>query len=320
MILRSPRVLTTGVALGFVLLGSALSADTIHRSFDVAPGGTLEIDTDRGAIEVRTSRSDRVEIEVVREGNDAQKLELDFSQRGQTIVVEGDYPETKNWSFFNWFSSQKILFRVTVPERFDVDLQTSGGSIEVDDLEGSVRAATSGGSLSFGNIDGPVWGRTSGGSISLRGGGGDADIRTSGGSITVGDVDGTVHAETSGGSIHIDRARGSVHAETSGGGIEVNEVMGQITASTSGGSVHAAITTQPTGDCRLTTSGGGVYVDIAPGIGLDVDAKSSGGRVTSEVEVDDASRSRTSLRGTIGGGGPSLYLRTSGGGVRIDRG
>ena len=47
-------------------------------------------------------------------------------------------------------------FVISVPHRFNVDLETRGGSINVDDLEGNVTANTSGGSLLFGRIAGDV--------------------------------------------------------------------------------------------------------------------------------------------------------------------
>jgi DUF4097 and DUF4098 domain-containing protein YvlB len=310
-------VLTAVLLLAAGAAGSLAWADTVTRGFDVAPGGTLTVDTDRGSIEVRTSGSNRVEVSVERSGDEAAKLKLDFDHRGADVTVTGRMEGAQRW--FNW-GNQRVKFVITVPERYDVHLETEGGSIQVDDLEGAVEASTSGGSLWFGHNRGPVDGRTSGGSIRLTGSAGDAVLRTSGGSIEIGDVDGQVVAETSGGSIHIDRARGSVKAETSGGSIRVDEVRGAIDASTSGGTVSASITEQPAADCRLSTSGGGVNVALGPGVAVDLDAAASGGGVKSDLPVDAASRSRDRLRGTINGGGPALVLRSSGGGVRITGG
>jgi hypothetical protein len=161
---------------------------------------------------------------------------------------------------------------------------------------------------------------TSGGSIRLRSSGGNADLRTSGGSITIGDVDGTVSARTSGGSITIDRAAGQVVANTSGGSIEIEEVHGAIDAETSGGSVRAYLSEPPRADSSLRSSGGGITVVLADGIGLNLDARGSG-RVTSEFAVADGSDDRDDdeLVGAINGGGPTLKLRTSGGGIRVLR-
>ena len=318
--MTSRQVLRTGFAAlaALALTVTLAAAEITTRSFDVGDGGRLTVDTDVGSIEVRAAGSGNLEVEVEATGSRADELELDFSQSGDDVTVRGEFPRSRG--LFSWGSSGvKVTFTITVPERYDVDLETSGGSISVSDLEGEVVAETSGGSLSFGNIRGPVKGDTSGGSISLEGSTGDVEIETSGGSISIGDVDGAVKAHTSGGSISIDRARGRVDADTSGGSIRVDEVMGTIKASTSGGRVTAYISEQPEGDCRLTTSGGDVIVYLADGIGVDLDAEASGGRVESDFEVTGGRRSKNELSGAIHGGGPELYLRSSGGGVRIER-
>ncbi len=291
-------------------------AETINRSFTVGDGGMLDIETDIGSIEVVASGSGEVEVEVRRSGSRADELTVDFSQSGDNVSVRGDLPGRSSW--FSWGNSPKVRFIVTVPKEYNLELRTSGGSIEVSDLEGRVRAKTSGGSLRFGDIDGTIYGRTSGGSIKVRGCSGDTDVDTSGGSITIGDVDGRVVANTSGGSITIGRVRAEVEADTSGGSIHVDEVMGAINASTSGGSVEAYISTQPQADCRLTTSGGGIRVYLADDVSVDISAHASS-RVTCDFDLDSESRSKRSLRGKLNGGGPELYLSTSGGGVSIQR-
>ena len=109
----------------------------------------------------------------------------------------------REYYFFGLVKGRAPLFRLTVPRQHDLELSTSGGGIEVDDLQGRVSARTSGGSLSFGHIEGPIEGKTSGGSISLKGCSGTASVSTSGGSIRIGEVDGEVRAKTSGGSIRL---------------------------------------------------------------------------------------------------------------------
>lgn len=313
------RNITMSFALPLLFLSAAgAHADTQKRSFEVSSGGRLKIDTDLGSINVRSHGKNVVEVEVATSGSGADRFSVDFDQQGDQVMVRGNYTKGAT-SFFGWGNNPRVKFVVMVPERFDVDLETSGGSVAVDDLEGDVRIDTSGGSIDLGKIRGPVRANTSGGSIALESSTSNAELETSGGSIKVGDVDGFVKADTSGGSIHIARSRGEVDADTSGGSIRVDEVMGAIRAETSGGSVKAYISQQPQADCRLSTSGGGVTVYLADGLSVDLDAHSSGGRVSSEFEVDASRRTKDSLVGTLGGGGPELYLRSSGGGVDVRR-
>lgn len=284
----------------------------IRRSFDVRPGGALELDTDRGAIQVRTHDASRVDVLVTmeargRSASDAKemfdKFDVSFHPSGANLRIEGDDRGQGSRGWFNFRSDSnalRIRWTVTVPRQYSLDLKTAGGSISVHDLSGHIEARTSGGSLQFGRVTGRVNARTSGGSISIEETGGNVDVSTSGGGIAIA------------------RARGNVRAHTSGGSIRVNEVFGTIDAVTSGGSINASLSSQPAHDCRLSTSGGSVIVHLDPSIAVNLDARSSGGRVSADIPVTiRGTMEKNRLQGTINGGGPALVLRTSGGGISI---
>ncbi len=300
---------------------SADLSDNIKRTFKVRKGGTLTVDTDLGSIDVKTSSNEIVDVEVVRElrrgGSERlkdliEKFSVDFIQDEGDIEIIGEKKE--DWR--EKWNDIKIKYIITVPKKYNLNLKTSGGGISVDDLDGEVKAKTSGGSLHFGNIVGYVDAKTSGGGINLAGCQADVDIRTSGGSISIGDVEGNVNAHTSGGSIKIKKAMGEIIARTSGGGIKIEEAMGAIDANTSGGSVTAYISKQPKQDCRLKTSGGSVKIYLETNVSVDVNAKTSSGRVRTDFEITGVVEKK-SVRGEINGGGPELYLRTSGGDISI---
>ena len=304
------------------------TTDSIEQSFNVKPGGRLTVEADLGSIEVRAEATDRVDVEVVRGVNatDLQRvadlrrdLRISMNQSGNDVHVIAKLPGGHGfWAHVG--NRYRLRFLITVPRVYNADLRTSGGGIEVSDLEGEVRSETSGGSLRFGEIHGPVRGRTSGGGITLQGCVGDADVETSGGGIDIGEVEGSVRASTSGGPITIKRAQGTVDAETSGGGIHVEEVRGAVNAETSGGGVFARLTEQPKGDCHLKTSGGSIEVELAENIGVDLDAETSGGRVKVDFPVTMQGEIKSnSVRSELNGGGPELRLRTSGGGIRVHR-
>jgi len=295
----------------FSLNAFADERQEINRIFDVSPGGQLTLETDLGSVELTSSRSNKVEVRVIlnaktRNRDRAEEIfdhfHIEFNQEGDDVYILAEY-DYKRGSLRFWDrkrSRLRVKYFITVPARYDVSLQTIGGSVTVGDLEGRVRVVSSGGNLNFENITGPVRGKTSGGSIELLSCTGTADIRTSGGSISIGRVDGDVAAHTSGGSISIE------------------EALGSIDASTSGGSVTARLTRQPKDDCRLTTSGGNVTVYMAKDIAADINAKTSGGRVKNDFPLKvKGCVSRTSLEAAINGGGPELYLRTSGGNIHL---
>jgi len=281
----------------------------VKKSFQVGVGGRLTLETDIGSVEVQSRDGNTLDVEVLfqerhggrrRMEDFLEDFDIDFQQRGNDVFVKAEYLRDRSGFWDSIGRYVRVEFRVTVPRKYNVDLQTSGGSISVDDLEGEVMAKTSGGSLEFGRIKGSVRGRTSGGSIDLE------------------ECDGRVDVETSGGSIDIGKVRSDVRAHTSGGGIHVEEVMGTIDASTSGGSVTAKITRQPQSNCQLKTSGGGITVYMARDVKVNVDARTSGGRVSTDFPVTvQGELSKRSLHAPINGGGPELYLRTSGGSIYI---
>ncbi len=321
----------------------------IEKTYDVNSGGNLTVVSEFGTIDVQTAEQDQVEIVVTKATrlkllNQSAKealadFEVAFASKDTGVHIEGAFKHGRE----RWrkeLNRLEIHFQVTVPKNYNVDLDTQGGSIKVNDLDGTVQAQTSGGSLRFGNITGPVRGRTSGGSIKLVSCGSPVDLKTSGGSIEVGDVGGDVRAQTSGGSLRFGKIQGSIwgktsggsimaadcnggaDVQTSGGSIKLESVGGDVNAKTSGGTIRASVTTQLQNACNLHTSGGGITVTLIPDIAIDVDAETSGGSVSTDFVVTSVVQGkvpRNRLKGSINGGGPLLKLHTSGGGIRLQK-
>lgn len=312
--------------LATLLLSTAAYPDVLKRGFNVADGGTLRLEGGYGNIKVVTGGSG-VAIEVTRDANDrdAQKRmaehKITFEQQGNDVVIRSEFPRSRG-SWFGWNDGDyDVQWNIRVPDRYNVDVETSGGSIEIDEIAGSVDAHTSGGSIRTGRLGGKSKLDTSGGSITVDGAAAELEAHTSGGSIDIGDIAGTVEAKTSGGSITLGRVSGEVYARTSGGDIKITDAAGRVDASTSGGTIRAQISRQPAGDSKLSTSGGGVVVTLAPSIAVDLDAHASGGGVSSDVPITvQGKQDDDSLVGKINGGGPKLVLRSSGGGVRVRKG
>jgi len=300
----------TPCMIALAAAGAYAAEEFINKTFTVEPGGKLTVESDYGSIDVRADGGSEVRIQV-RIHKDSwssrkikrfmERFEVDFNKTGNDVTVRAEDREEHT----GWFSGSRtpeIQFIISVPKIYHVDLATSGGSIRVGDLEGSAVAETSGGGLHFGNIKGPVDGHTSGGSIEIAGCAGTLDVETSGGGITVGSTQGDVRARTSGGSIDISETYGSVQAETSGGGIS------------------ATFRKNPIKDCSLETSGGGIKVAGPADLHVDLDAETSGGRVSTDFPVTLTGEiDPQHLVAALNGGGPRLILRTSGGGIRVQK-
>ena len=328
--MKSATVLAAALALALAPPASAGVKDSITKSFKVEAGGKLTVETDLGSIKVRGAGGDTVGIEVIREAGTSNEKKakdiftdftIDFEQRGNDVFINADYKHDGFHGFWDKvFNRLRVEFIISVPPVYNVELKTSGGGVTVNDIEGEARSKTSGGGLHFDGIKGNVWGRTSGGGIQIGEVEGNVDVNTSGGSIHIDRTKARVLAHTSGGGIRIKSAGGDVEAQTSGGSITVEEVMGSIKADTSGGSVTATITRQPQSDCSLTTSGGSVTVYLAGDIAANLNARSSGGHVSTEFPITVLGElSKHEVQAKLNGGGPELYLRTSGGSVHIKK-
>lgn len=317
---EQPRVKTTDSA----------TEETWHHRSPASSEGRLVLDIEFGSIEVVTNGTSEVVLESVRRlslGNRDKEAKFLSERPIQVEEKDGVLKVTalrKGGSRISWnFGGARnrrteARWKVSVPERFQVDLDTAGGDIAVAGIVGKVQADTSGGALRFERVQGPIHGDTSGGPISVVDSRGDIHVDTSGGGIEVRGGGGTLHADTSGGPITVRSFEGTAQVETSGGGITLENIVGSVDASTSGGGIQAVLPSPVPGDVHLETSGGNISLKVPSAAGFQIDAESSGGGVSSEVPLTStATRERDDLKGVVNQGGPKVQLRTSGGGIRI---
>lgn len=329
------KPLTAGLALaGLALLSTAaLRAETeenIDKTFKVAPGGSLNLEIDFGSIEVTGADSDQVVVHVWRKvsrGSKAkeeaflQERPVTFTPAGDSLTIrsKSDQKIGMSWS---WTGHQRLegKYVIRVPSKYRVDLHTAGGGILVRELTGETKAHTSGGGLEFDSLHGALDGTTSGGGIRLKDCEGKLHINTSGGGIDVAGGKGDLDGHTSGGGITVHRFDGPVRINTSGGGIHAQDVTGRLVAHTSGGPIEASLRGPLTDDIRLETSGGGIRIKLPADAAFDLDASTSAGSVQTEFPVTVAGKlERSHLHGPVNGGGKPVYLRTSAGGIQIEK-
>jgi len=181
-----------------------------------------------------------------------------------------------------------LQFRVTVPERFSVDVETQGGDVTVGALlVGEARLTTAGGDVRVASIAGPLRVETAGGNISLGKTEGRVDARTAGGAIRVTDITGDASLETSGGEISTGRVTGALQAETAGGDVVIGGASGQVVAQTAGGQILIG----PTGSSvRAETAGGSIRLQGARG---RVVADTAGGSIDL-LQIESAVKASTS--------------------------
>ncbi len=293
-----PRKLAP-VAFALLIAAPAVADFRLERELPLDPGGRLELDTDSGEVRVRGADRSGVSVLVTspRSADEIEErydLRFDAAEGRVLIRVKRRDPR--------WHRSDRsnLLFEIEVPNRTNLEVETSGGRIDVSRLEGRVDLETSGGRVELEKIAGEI------------------DAHTSGGGMEAIDIDGRARLRTSGGRVEVRGISGDLFAGSSGGSIDISDAGGVVEASTSGGPITVSLARGNASGGSLSTSGGGVTIYIDPEVGLDVDASTSGGSVTLEVPVTVRGRlSRRSVSGMLNGGGPTLRLRSSGGSIRV---
>jgi hypothetical protein len=245
--------------IALLLMATNVQAKTINKEFSVADGGLLKIATDVGAIDIDTHAKNSVLVEVSISGKDEDDMQVNMKHSGDNVSINGDLDR----SVFGFGSTSiRVTYKVTLPQNYNIDLDTSGGAIEIEDLKGKVNAHTAGGSISVEDVEG------------------DINIKTSGGSLALDNIIGEINAKTSGGSIKLKLPTNPTKdskVKTSGGSITAylaKDVAVNLTAKTSGGRVSSEFAVNGTTSKRkmegtingggpelvLKTSGGSVHI------------------------------------------------------------
>ena len=282
------------LASTFATLAAARSH--IEKTLKLEPNGRFALESDVGSVTLtgKSSSGAHVVIDADREDFES-RYTINFEENAGSVSVT-----VRRKDRFSWNEHGSVHFEIEVPSQTQTDVRTGGGSVTLSNLRGESELKTSGGSIDVSGLNGKLDARTSGGSIHLREVSGDTRADTSGGGIEVDSVDGSLTAHTSGGSIHIDRVSGYVEAKTSGGPISVNFGRGNARGGV------------------LETSGGSIEAVLDRSANLDIDASTSGGHVESDLPVRVVGKiSASSVHGSLGSGGETLRLHTSGGSIHI---
>lgn len=125
-------------------------------------------------------------------------------------------------------------------------------------------------------------------------------VDTVNGAIRIRDVSGELDLDTTNGKINVANCSGSVEASTTNGGIDVELV------SVSRGR-----------DMEFSTTNGRISLTVPSTLAADINAATTNGSVRSDLPLTATRVSRTSIRGTLNGGGPEIRLRTTNGGIDI---
>lgn len=131
----------------------------------------------------------------------------------------------------------------------------------------------------------------------------DLDLETHNGGISIADVDGQVRFEALNGGVHLSDLRGDVRGTTVNGGLHVNLAGSEWEGR----------------GLDVTTTNGGVTLTVPEGYSADLETGTVNGGFDIDFPVTVTGRIGRELRAQLGDGGAPVRVRTTNGGVRIQR-
>jgi hypothetical protein len=292
------------------------------RTFDAAPGATLDVSTIRGRIDVLVGEPGRVTVTgevIVRSGFTVPANALELAQR-----VAADPPVREDAGIIRLQPpagdlerrAMTISYRVTVPRGMSVRTVSNSGATTIDGVGGRVSVETQSGAIELRDLGGPVDVTGSSGSVAVDGVAGDLRVSTQSGSIKLRRLASGLHVRTQSGSVVATViGRGDVTVETSSSGIDVSGVHGGLSAVTESGRIR--LSGLPLAPWQVASGSGSLDLAFEQGAAVTLEASSRSG----SVRLDDVSLSGSTAKGeasgTIGGGGPVVHASSRSGSIRI---
>jgi len=283
----------------------------LEKSLTVSEGGFLRVKNVTGQIEIQSWNKNEILITAYerrnRDNDGIAKVLIE--QRGNRVIVETEYDkysDRRDRRDRYWRSGRSypsVEYRITVPERFEIEAENVTGSVTVENINGEVKSETVTGSVEVENVTGRVYAKTTTGRVRLY------------------KVDGPVEAKTTTGSVRIYncsipdlRARtttGSLDIETS----TINE-QGNYDLSTTTGSVTFGIPSDAKASVRIRFRGNNFRSDFDLRDDDDRDRDRDDRSSRRYYDYGRNWRSRT-IVDDINGGGARINMEASNGRVEL---
>lgn len=276
----------------------------IEENFDVSDDGTLEIRVSHADVVVETANNDEARIRIYLDARDMERgrayfEDMNFSveKTGNTVTVKTNR-EQGNWS---WDDSgqAKITVLAVVPRRFNADLTTSHGDVNLTQIHGRLELTTSHGDVDADVIGGPA-----------------IAIRTSHGDIEVGAMESEeIRLQTSHGDVEVANAAArSINVRAAHGDIEVAQLRGRADMSNSHGDIQVRFETA--GESYLRTSHGDIVIAAPSTLDADLDFRADRVRVSSTFRFQ-GDMEKDKATGRLNDGGSRIEARTSHGHITL---
>jgi hypothetical protein len=147
-------------------------------------------------------------------------------------------------------------------------------------------------------------------------------VRSTNGSVYITGPVGHTNASTTNGRIELDGAKGTISLSSTNGKIEAVNIRGELDVDTTNGTiVLEMLSFEDTIKARTTNGSITLRIGSLEKVNADFSARTVNGSISLDLPVTLKSmkKSRRSLEGQIGQGGPEISLRTTNGSIKITK-
>lgn len=147
-------------------------------------------------------------------------------------------------------------------------------------------------------------------------------VRSTNGSVYITGPVGHTNASTTNGRIELDGAKGTISLSSTNGRIEAVNIRGELDVDTTNGTiVLEMLSFEDTIKARTTNGSITLRIGSLEKVNADFSARTVNGSISLDLPITLKSmkKSRRSLEGQIGQGGPEILLRTTNGSIKITK-
>jgi hypothetical protein len=138
------------LSLLVVISNSSILAEELklikEKSITANPGEKLYVEASGANIKVEGWDKNEVYVKIFGNKRAAEKMEFKIDQLSEGVRVEA---KRKSSWLFNWGGGYSVRIEVMVPQQYNNFLETSGGNINLKNVDGKMIVETSGGGCLF---------------------------------------------------------------------------------------------------------------------------------------------------------------------------
>ncbi len=349
-------LITGGVALAAIAwampgAGAGMAAIGQQETYELS-GDRVSIYNIAGEVEVVRGSGRDVVVEVMRGGDDADRLSVEIDRMQGRNMLRVIYPDDQvvysegrgrfrtemrvrdDGTFGGGWGDRgrrtrvrsdgsgleaHANLRISIPAGRNVHVYQAVGNVDVRDVDADLLLDTHAGGVTVDEVDGDVEVDTGSGGVRVTGVRGNVGVDTGSGHVEVRDIEGDeVIVDT--GSGHVEGtgiiAR-DLEVDTGSGHVELGAVEAtNILVDTGSGGVELEVL-RDIDTLTVDTGSGSVTLHLPAELGAEIEADTGSGGIDIDIPVDVERMRRDYFRGTAGDGRGSIEIDTGSGRIRL---